>query len=90
MPPKTQPSIAELQERIASASTELAGAEHDLRVAMEVIPVALRSEKRIIGETLQAALAKVAAAKGKLAGALADQPTGGGSAGPAREPPRRS
>ncbi len=72
MPRQTQPSTAELQERIASAATELAGAEHDLRTALEVIPVTLRSEKRIISETLQAALAKLAAAKGRLEGAVAN------------------
>jgi len=76
MPRETQPTTAELQERIASATSELAGAEHDLRTALEVVPVTLRSEKRIISETLQAALAKVEAARGKLAGALADRRDG--------------
>jgi len=71
MPFDPQLTTAELQERIASAASELAGAEHDLWNAMEMIPVTLRSEKRIISTTLQAALAKVAAAKGKLDGALA-------------------
>jgi hypothetical protein len=90
MPLETHPSLAELQEQIAAAATELSGAEHDLRVAMEVIPVAMRSEKRIIGETLQAALDKVTAARGKLAGVLAEQRPDGDSSRQARGPPRRS
>lgn len=72
MPAKDHPETAELQKRISSAAMELAGAEQALLTALETLPEALRSEKRIISATLLEALEKVAAAKGRLEGALAE------------------
>lgn len=63
---------AQLQERISAAATELAGAEQALLTALESLPSAMRSEKRIISATLLEALEKVAAAKGKLEGVLSE------------------
>lgn len=78
MPAKYHPETARLQERISAAAAELAGAEQALLTALETLPEALRSEKRIISTTLLDALEKVAAAKGRLQGALAehDEPPG--------------
>jgi hypothetical protein len=90
MPVKTHRKSAELQERISAAAGELAGAEQALLTALEAIPTVLRSEKQIISTTLLEALEKVAAAKGRLEGALAEGPDGGDSAHPARSPSRRS
>jgi hypothetical protein len=89
MPTKKKPATAELQERIGAAAAELAGAEQALRTALEALPAALRAEKQIISATLTEALEKVAAAKGKLEGALAER-RDGDSARPGRGPPRRS
>jgi len=90
MPVQHHLTTTELQKRISSAATELAGAEKALLTVLEALPMTLRSEKQIISATLTEALEKVAAAKGKLEGALAEQPDGGDSAHAGREPPRRS
>jgi len=90
MPAKSNRATVELQERIAEAATELAGAERALLTALEALPAALRSEKRIVSATLLEALGKVAAAKGKLDGALAAGGDGRDSAHPARSSSRRS
>jgi hypothetical protein len=78
MPTKHQLVNAEMQERISTAAKELAGAEQALLTALESLPSALRSEKRIVSATLLEALEKVAAAKGRLQEALAepDEPPG--------------
>lgn len=70
MPPSRQPLPPELQQRIAAAAAELASAERDLRMTLELLPSAARAEKRIISAALQAALAKLSAAKERLDGAL--------------------
>ena len=90
MPVKDHPLTDGLQDRIFAATVELAGAEQALLTALEALPMEMRSEKRIISATLLQALEKVAAAKGRLQGALAEQPDGGDSAHAGREPPRRS
>ena len=66
----------ELQERIAAAAAELAGAEQDLRTTLEAIPFALRAEKQIISVALQAGLEKLTSAKRRLEGALAESSPG--------------
>jgi len=83
MPQDTLPLPPELQERIAAAAAELAGAEQDLRTTLEALPFTLRAEKRIVSVALQAALEKLASAKRRLEGTLAESPpetasTGGG------------
>src|SRR6185295_3363645 len=88
MPVQHHLTTTELQKRISSAATELAGAEKALLTVLEALPMTLRSEKQIISATLTEALEKVAAAKGKLEGALAEQPDGGDSAHAGRDPPR--
>ena len=76
MPQDTVPLPPEFQERITAATAELAGAEQDLRTTLEAIPSALRAEKRIISRALQAALEKLASAKQRLEGALAESSPG--------------
>lgn len=70
MPPPKTTLPPEIQERIASATTDLAGAEQDLLTILESLPAEVRAEKRIVSSALQGALSKLSDAKKRLKGVL--------------------
>ena len=57
----------DLQQRVDEALQSLTQAEHELAQVLHDIEVTARADKKMIGSSLQTALAKVVAAKATLA-----------------------